>query len=76
MKKIATIIGIAVLCASIIFVLNFPSEDTLQPEESKITQNNTSYIGFRDELASTKELITVPIGGFHTNFIRLKSGEI
>lgn len=35
MKKIATIIGIAVLCASIIFVLNFPSEDTLKPEEKR-----------------------------------------
>ncbi|MCM1987678.1 hypothetical protein [Methanococcoides seepicolus] len=72
----STIIGIVFLCASIIFVLNLPSEDTLQTEEPKITQNNTSYMEFHEELASTTELITVPIGGFHTNFIRLKPGEI
>ncbi len=64
--------------------MNYLSEDTLQPKEFKPTpentsdqtQNNTSYMEFQNELASTTELITVPIGGFHTNFIRLKPGEL
>lgn len=78
------IAAIAILCASIIFVLSSLSEDILQSKESNATFENTSdqtqninsNTKLQKELISTKELITAPIGGFHTNFIRLKPGEL
>ncbi|MGM0771023.1 MAG: hypothetical protein ACQESU_05385, partial [Halobacteriota archaeon] len=83
-KDFLRIAGIVILCASTIFVLNCLSEDILQTKESNATFENTSdqtqnvnsNTKLQKELISTKELITAPIGGFHTNLIRLKPGEL
>ncbi|HIH97086.1 MAG TPA: hypothetical protein HA348_06385 [Thermoplasmata archaeon] len=58
-KDVVVIMGIVIVCAGIISVLYFLP---------KVTE-------YQEELAPTKSLLTVPIGGIQRNYMYLKPGE-
>jgi hypothetical protein len=85
-KDLVVIMGIVIVCAGIMCTLYFYPRGIESPEESPKTpeaqggnpyqtQKDMSHIELEKELASTKSLLTVPVGGFHKNFIELKPGE-
>lgn len=85
-KDLVVIMGIVIVCAGIMCALYFyprgiespeesPKTPEAQGENSYQTQKDTSHIELETALASTKALLTVPVGCIHENFMQLKPGE-
>jgi hypothetical protein len=85
-KDLVVIMGIVIVCAGIMCALYFYPRGIESPEESPKTpeaqggnpyqtQKDMSHIELEKDLASTKTLLTVPVGCIHENFIELKPGE-